>query len=890
MVMKKISLIALCVLLVEGGFAGDGYVQKTINGVTLPAIPRSQVFKGSRQKTIDGVEYTYSINSIDSQGWPDAGAISIDKAEFSSKVESVVIPSQIDGIAVARIGSECFKNCSRLKQVKLPPKTLMIGLKAFAGCKALESVSGLESCIRIGFGAFMDCWKLKTKIVFKHDIIMDLGSTFAGCRELESVEFHGRINSGANLSSNLPINIFADCWKLTRIKFPVDIKWICDGAFMNCRSLTEVVIPDSVTHVFNEAFKGCSTLADVKIPSKTKNWGNEVFAGCTSLKNIKLPFAIDHIGSGMFDGCSSLESVKIPTAVTRIYDNAFKGCASLQKTMIPRNVTEIGVGCFEGCVQLRDIELPPKVNKLLPSVFAGCAALKGMKLTSIKSIDINAFKGCAGLQTVDMPNVSRIGHSAFQGCRSLRSVFIPDGCDCSVGEGARFEDCEALVSVDIPAKLNLGKVFKNCPNITSINTRGRFPFGRIDDEYFAGLTNLKAYTVPEDVTEIHSFAFSNCTSLTTVVLPVKLKEIHGGAFYGCAALSELQIPASTKTIGRRAFAKCTSLQTIELPSGQCEVALGAFEGCSSLRSVKLPQFSRKKKIGEAMFKGCTKLRTVTIPDDTQEIDKEAFDGCEALTEIRLPESITNFGDGAFRGCVALTSFKIPASARNVEKAFRECPSYARGMDAKRTKREAELSKREKDRKEKLAQEKRMQERMRKEHEEKREKDEKDSQRMMGQIDNKTRSINNRIRSNVEKHENANKSSGIRMLFILLIITGGPILGVVLYSRRKKCSFPKAVSDLCAAMKELVGKYKSRDVKTESCADVKSAVDEDTHMQPLQENGLHDNTTEQAEEFRLSCPHCGQHFIVETDMCGMECECPTCGKMLVVPNNDSIGKG
>ena len=37
------------------------------------------------------------------------------------------------------------------------------------------------------------------------------------------------------------------------------------------------------------------------------------------------------------------------------------------------------------------------------------------------------------------------------------------------------------------------------------------------------------------------------------------------------------------------------------------------------------------------------------------------------------------------------------------------------------------------------------------------------------------------------------------------------------------------------------------------------------------------------EFTFACPHCGQHLAADTDMVGMELECPSCGKALQVPS-------
>ena len=42
-------------------------------------------------------------------------------------------------------------------------------------------------------------------------------------------------------------------------------------------------------------------------------------------------------------------------------------------------------------------------------------------------------------------------------------------------------------------------------------------------------------------------------------------------------------------------------------------------------------------------------------------------------------------------------------------------------------------------------------------------------------------------------------------------------------------------------------------------------------------------TEQTNEFKFACPHCGQTLLAEQGWAGMKMSCPTCGKELIVPH-------
>ncbi len=57
--------------------------------------------------------------------------------------------------------------------------------------------------------------------------------------------------------------------------------------------------------------------------------------------------------------------------------------------------------------------------------------------------------------------------------------------------------------------------------------------------YCSSLTDVE---IPNSVTRIRDFAFSECTSLASVILPTSLKTLDGNAFSYCSSLVEVTIP------------------------------------------------------------------------------------------------------------------------------------------------------------------------------------------------------------------------------------------------------------------------------------------------------------------------------------------------------------
>ena len=145
---------------------------------------------------------------------------SFDPAAFKTEIEgdgvvivslldynasSVVIPAQIDGRPVVKIGESAFENCILLTSVEIPASVETIGESAFRGCQSLTSVEIPASVETIGEGAFRACASL------------------------------------------------------TSVEIPASVEKIGDNAFSDCASLTSVEIPDSVEEIGGNAFYGCAS-------------------------------------------------------------------------------------------------------------------------------------------------------------------------------------------------------------------------------------------------------------------------------------------------------------------------------------------------------------------------------------------------------------------------------------------------------------------------------------------------------------------------------------------------------------------------------------------------------------------------------------------------------
>ena len=214
-----------------------------------------------------------------------------------------------------------------------------------------------------------------------------------------------------------------------------------------------------------------------------------------------------------------------------------------------------------------------------------------------------------------------------------------------------------------------------------------------------GCTGLTEIVIPDTVTSIGEYAFSNCSGLTSIVIGNSVEWIEAYAFRGCSSLTSIVIPNSVTSICEKAFSNCSGLTSIGIGNSVKYIGPYAFEKCSSLTSIVIPA-SVTKPIGTeypgyyfndfyTLFEGCTSLnsirvaegnplydsrdncnaiidternvlvlgcKTTTIPKSVTRIYKWAYS--KEITSIVIPEWITYVYPKAFRGCPNLTSVRV----------------------------------------------------------------------------------------------------------------------------------------------------------------------------------------------------------------------------------------
>ena len=628
----------------------------------------------------------------------------------------VVIPSEVNGLAVTSIGDYAFYNCTSFTSIEIPSSVTSIGGSAFYGCIGLTSIEIPSSVTSIGQQVFYGCTGL-TSIEIPSSVTSIGSSAFSGCTSLTSIEIPSSVTNIGNYA-------FYQCTSLESIEIPSGVTSIGGDAFYGCTSLTSIEIPSSVTSIGSRAFGGCSRLESITVPfvgqyvdgTGATNFGYIFGASKYSYNSSYVPESLEtviitggeSIGEYAFYHCWGITSIEIPSSVTSIGSKAFSGCSRLESITIPfvgQYADETGATyfsyIFDGVPASLKTVIIISGTSISDSAFNYCEGITSVSiLSSVTSIGNQAFHHCSGLESITISSsVTSIGDYAFYYCTSLASVtFAEESQLTSIGDSA-FYNCTSLTSIEIPSSVtSIGSSsFFRCSGLTNITVDegnnnyscvGNCLIDLSEKKIIAGLNNS---VIPTDgsVTSIGNSAFSYCDSLTSIEIPSSVTSIGDDAFYYCTSLASVTFAEESQltSIGGSAFYGCTSLESIEIPSSVTSIGRSAFYGCSRLESITIPFVGQYVDGTGATYFGYifgadnftnqpilvpTSLKTVVITGGAS-IGQYALYGCSSLTSIEITSSVTSIGEGAFYGCTGLTNIEISSSVTSIgSKAFYEC--------------------------------------------------------------------------------------------------------------------------------------------------------------------------------------------------------------------------
>ncbi len=269
---------------------------------------------------------------------------------------------------------------------------------------------------------------------------------------------------------------------------------------------------------------------------------------------------------------------------------------------------------------------------------------------SVTEIDAEIFRNRSNLISVYITNgTTAINKEAFSGCKEIKVTYkgetyvyeyiqdLYDAINCGedgmlIEDGTLKDVSQKFTEITIPdsvTNVNWG-VLNSRTNLTSINVvEGNTVFSSAD-----GLLYMKKedgsslelcpkgrggdITLPDGVTEISTYAFSDCTDITSVTIPDSVNKI--GNFSGCTSLTSINVAN-----GNAKYCSVDGMLCEKHDDGKVSL-----EKCPNVKAVSITIPNSVTEIYNSAFSDCTSLTSVIIPNSVIEIDWDAFINCKNI--------------------------------------------------------------------------------------------------------------------------------------------------------------------------------------------------------------------------------------------------------------------
>ena len=370
---------------------------------------------------------------------------------------------------------------------------------------------------------------------------------FADCTKLTSVKF-------SNSVTNITYCAFGNCTALKTVTLPTKLKTIRTSAFQNS-GVTSVKLPNTVTTIEEFAFNS-SKLATLSIGTGLKTIGNSAFAH-TQLKSLTIPGNVNTICSSAFVECKKLTTLTLKNGITKIDSGAFAECTALKAVTIPNSVTHLGSSAFYGNTALTEVKLGNKIPEIKEFTFKSTAIKEIIIPDSVKSFDECAFLNCKSLKKMSIgAGLEDLNLYSMTNCDNLTDITVSK-------TNKKFTAANGMIYTKDKKTVYLAPATSFKPTfLTSTN--------KIGDEAFNSNSTVRNVTIPKTVTEIGYSAFWGCDKLTNVVIPSSVDTISSAAFGSCNNLISITIPKTVTKIDSFAFLYCNNLKNVYYAGSQEE--------------------------------------------------------------------------------------------------------------------------------------------------------------------------------------------------------------------------------------------------------------------------------------------------------------------------------
>jgi hypothetical protein len=509
---------------------------------------------------------------------------------------------------VTDIGNNAFYG-SGLTRINIPYGVTRLGVSAFDQCPQLTHITFPNTLKIIEDTCFV--YSGLTNVTIPYNVTSIGHGAFSLC-QVKNFELNAEI-------TEIPNNMFSECFYLTNIIIPNTVNIIRSFAFYKTYNLSIITFPSSILSIDNGAFEECSIENAIFLGTNIPTIGNNNF-------NISNDIAfVQPNSSGLsnltpfFSNITEVENfIDYPTNVI-VRPGIRSAIISWSAVTVspPNIITKYQVSYYNNFTFIVTNVDTNTTSLTIRNIIPG----------SEYTISVKAFVN--SYSSISSYNVTIIITDTW-------SNYVYNNLIYSV-----FDDYTAIIqgvtnapdnwNLTIPNQIYYTYTDNSC-NVISIN-----------DNSLQYLSTLKSVIISDSVTYIGNLALRNCNSLQSITLPINesYTKIKNYIFYECSALTSVTIPS-----------QITSIE------------IGVFGNCTALSSVTFASLNTLKYIKYGCFEG-TAISNINIPDSVTNIESNAFSICNNLTSVTFVGDIpliegTNFS-------ISNDTAYIKSSANNIER-------------------------------------------------------------------------------------------------------------------------------------------------------------------------------------------------------------------------------
>lgn len=255
------------------------------------------------------------IGEYSTKGLSDIG----EKAFYNTGLLNVELP-----YTIKHIGNLAFGECSRIKEITLPPtflsengissilgKTYSDDIKIYMGTLEIDDLTHAYNGIKFNISD-------KNYAYVEHSSSKRIPNAIKLGGSIYNIEWIGeRAYEDSTVDRvvlpkylyGIAENAFRNCVNLNYVSFPNDLKIIRNQAFYNCRQLSDIILPESLVKIGEKAFWGVSEL---EVPGSVEIIEQ---SGLSGIRKVKIYEGVDINYMGDIfdhDGIDELEELYIP--------------------------------------------------------------------------------------------------------------------------------------------------------------------------------------------------------------------------------------------------------------------------------------------------------------------------------------------------------------------------------------------------------------------------------------------------------------------------------------------------------------------------------------------------------------------------------------------------